>query len=931
MEDLPEWKTRLEKIDVQLNKSGWNVKDKSKIRLEVDTKQSNFKNRDYKVVSETLKNDDESKYADYLLLDSKGDPLAIIEAKRTTKDPIIGQKQAEQYAMDIKKQTGKDVFLFLSSGYQNIFWNYPYESPRKVVGFHSLEDLERLRFQNLAKEKLIDIKIKGEITNRSYQIEAVKRVIENIERGKRKSLLVMATGCGKTRTAMSIIDVLLRGKKAQKILFLADRKELRKQAFEAFQEHIPHESKSIIYSGSLEKGHRVYVSTIQTFMGCYQDFSIGEFDVIVADECHRSIYNKWKDVFTYFDAIQIGLTATPSSWIEKDTFRFFECEDKKPTVLYTYEDAVKEGYLSDYRVMGVQTHFQIEGIGKGDLPDSIKKKLLEEGMDEEHLNWDGTEIEKKVAVLGTNEAIIREFMENCLLDETGTLPAKTIIFAVSKKHAKRIWEAFEKLYPEYKGKLTRVITSEDSRAEDLLKDFKKEKFPRIAISVDMLDTGVDVPEVCNLVFAKPIFSRIKFWQMIGRGTRHNDVCKHKTWLPFGKKENFLIFDFWNNFEYFNLHPKGKEANLTDAITTRIMKVRIEQLKYFKKFKDDSKAKEVQDLILKSINKLPKNSISIKEKINFIEQVNEENFWNGVGLDYANYLQKNILPLMRYQKDVNLFISSFELKCEELSLALLKKDEKAFNRAKDKITEWLRCLPVNLQQVKDKKTLLDKILTPEFWKELTFEDTIMLKKEFAPLMPYKRKEPRRMIVLDIDDVIQQRKLIEFSPDGKEEYIGVYKKKVEEKIYELAKNDPTIMKIKEGEVVYGEDIEKLERNLNSAELYINENNLQKIYEQKGTLTEFLKHILKIKKLKSPQERIDEEFKTFIASHNELYNSNQINFLRTLQTVFTKKKHIEYKDFFEAPFTNFGVNAPIPLFEENQLKELVSICNKLEEEVF
>ena len=235
MEDLHECKTRLEKIDVQLEKAGWLVKDKSKVWVEVDTKQSDFKSRNYKVISDTLKNDLESKYADYLLLDSNGDPLAIIEAKRTTKDPIIGQKQAEQYAMDIKKQTGKDVFLFLSNGYQNIFWNYPHEAPRKVVGFHSQDNLERLRFQNFAKEKLTDIKIKEEITNRPYQIEAIKRVMEDIERGKRKSLLVMATGCGKTRTAMSIVDVLLRGKRAQRILFLADRKALLDQAFDAFK------------------------------------------------------------------------------------------------------------------------------------------------------------------------------------------------------------------------------------------------------------------------------------------------------------------------------------------------------------------------------------------------------------------------------------------------------------------------------------------------------------------------------------------------------------------------------------------------------------------------------------------------------------------------------------------------------------------------
>lgn len=289
------------------------------------------------------------------------------------------------------------------------------------------------------------------------------------------------------------------------------------------------ESRSMILSGNFDKTSRLYVSTIQTFQEIYNKrdssgkfmISPAESDLIISDEAHRSIYNKWKDVFTYLDAIQIGLTATPSDLLDRDTFRFFNCLDGTPTALYDYDEAVKDGVLCDFRrnILGAQTHFQIKGIRPEDLTSGEFTRLLEEGTDPYDINFEGTELEKKVAVTGTSEAIVREFMENCLMDKSGNHPAKTIFFAVSKKHAKHLHEAFEKLYPEYKGLLARVIVSEDSRADKLIKDFKEEDWPRVAISVDMLDTGVNVNEICNLVFAKTVLSKIKFWQMLGRAER----------------------------------------------------------------------------------------------------------------------------------------------------------------------------------------------------------------------------------------------------------------------------------------------------------------------------------------------------------------------------------------------------------------------------
>lgn len=952
MKEESEEQTRKSKIDIFLREQGWRLPTQNKLSnlptlrvsdvkssygnsvlTEIDTKQSNFNTRDYKTISDTLNNSKESRYADYLLLDKKGEPLAIIEAKRTSKDPILGQKQAEQYAKDIFDQTKKPIFIFLTNGYEIWFWNWnhpePFENPRMIKDFPSQEALERRRFQNENKKKLFELKINEKIINRPYQIEAVKRVLEGIEKGKRKFLIVQATGTGKTRVAMAIINILLRSNRVQKVLFLADRKALRDQAYNNLREFLPEESRDKIFSGKLNKNVNLYASTIQTFMECYKEFSPGDFDLIISDEAHRSIYNKWKDVFTYFDAIQIGLTATPSDLIERDTFRFFECDDDSPTALYTYSQAVKDGWLTDFKTYGVSTHFQIEGIKPKDVPKEMSERLKEKGIEEDELNFEGTDIEKKVIVTGTNEAIVKEFMENCLKDRTGTLPAKSIFFAISKKHAKRILVAFEKLYPEYKGQLAKIIISEDSRAQDILEEFKKENFPRVAISVDMLDTGIDIPEVCNLVFAKPVFSKIKFWQMIGRGTRSNEICEHKNWLPDGRKEYFLIFDFWRNMEWFHLHPEGKELKPIEALPSKIFFVRVQQYENLLG-KNKKGAELLKKKIVNDIKSLPENSISVREKAREIELVTSGKLWNKVGVDPIEFLKTRITPLMKYQKDVNPDKASFTLKVERLALAILNNNVEGIDILKEEICRDIDCLPLTINEVKQKKEFIDKVTSPSFWKNIRFEDTIRILNEIEPLMIFKRPEPVPKIILDINDVVQQRKLIEFGPEPSQEYVEVYKNKVEKRIENLAEKNRTIKKIKNNEILTEKDLVELEKTLNSPELYITEEVLQDVYNRhKGTLVEFLKEILNLKKLPNYKEKIKEAFKTYMVENNYL-KANQVNFLRTLQTLFIAKQHIEYKDFFEVPLTNIG-GAPIPLFNKSELRDMLGLCNRLETQVF
>lgn len=788
--------------------------------------------------------------------------------------------------------------------------------------------------------------------DRAKSIEVATRVVEHIHKGHRKALIVMATGTGKTRVAMAIIDQLIREGRVQRVLFLTDRKALRKQAYEkGYLRFFPEETKEIIHSGNYNSNCRLYVSTIQTFQEIYNQkdrneryrISPGAFDLIFSDEAHRSIYSKWKGIFTYLDAIQIGLTATPADMVDRDTFRFFECNDDIPTALYSYEDAVRDGALCDFRknISGARTYFQIEGIKPENLTEGEREELIKKGIDPDEINFEGTELEKKIAVKGTSEAIVREFMENCLTDQAGTLPAKTIFFAISKLHAKRLWEAFEKLYPEYKGKLARIIVSEDSRAQQLIKDFEEKPFPRIAISVDMMDTGIDVPEVCNLVFAKPVFSKIKFWQMLGRGTRADGACEHREWLPDGKKEYFKVFDFWNNFEYWNMNPEGAQNESAEAITNRIFLTRLKQLEELMQRRDptsEKAAEQVKAKIISDIESLPRDSVNVREHLQDVEKALSPKLWDNIAVDPVEFLQKKIMPLMKFKPDVNLKEATFILRCEKLAYALLENDKAEIDRLKTSIAEMVDRLPRTLDSVRAKEVLMDNVLSRSFWENVSFEDVQLLLSDLAPLMPYMAKEPRETIVIDMSDIIAERKEWQISDGNDPSYVEAYRREIEARIKALAETHPTIRKIRNNEPLTDYDLEQLEETLLNAALTPDNpqlsslSSLADLYPSRhASLVDFIRQVLGLYSSPAPDALIKEAFQTYIIENNKHYSSDQLNFILTLQTVFLKKKHIEYSTPWQPPFTNFGTTAPFPMFTQEELNSFIDICKGVEKDLF
>jgi type I restriction enzyme R subunit len=922
---MNEARTRREYIDKALDRSQWSKRGHCRYTEEFEMD----KVWGSGIAEPATPYGNEHEYADYLLLGRDEQPLAVVEAKRTSKSARLGQKQADGYAENIKAKFGIEPFIFLTNGEDILFWDRAQYPPRLVYGFFERRDLERLYFQRQESARnLSGIKINPDIADRAYQAEAIRTILTGIQNGHRKFLLVMATGTGKTRTTMAIIDCLLMAKRINTVLFLTDRKILRDQAYgkKGFQGFFT-ESCGKMTSGQFNDEKRLYAATIQTMMECYKDISPGFFDLVIADECHRSIYNKWKDVLSYFDSLQIGLTATPAQFIERDTFRYFEVDlknnPKENLFNYSYEKAVEEKYLLPFVPYHAKTSFQIKGLREEEIPPAVKKKLVEEGKTLDELNFEGTEFEKRFTNTGTHEAMVREFMEVCVKDDTGTLPGKTIIFAMTKNHAWRLLDAFDRLYPQSKGRLAEVIVSEDSRADNFLGRFENESYPRVAISVDMLDTGVDIREVVNLVFAKPVFSKIKFWQMIGRGTRTLDKNNMKPWCPY--KENFLIIDHWNNFEYFGEKPEGEVPPIEDAITSRVFKAKVNRLRFYLHSQDQKQIECVKQELRAMLDQLPQDSISIKERKDVLQRLASPPFWANVD---TGYLYDHIAPLMRFLEDINYNEYSFILKCEQLELALLNQDERRILDLKDAIKDDLQLLPMTLQVVKREQETVFKTASDAFWGCLFVDNIREAKKKLSSIMKYKRKDGRAIIEFDLDDQVVERKWIEFGPNGEGEYVHIYKEKVEKRVKELADKEQAIVKIRNDQPVNDQDLESLESTLNSPELYVTEDKLREVYNQpSGNLVQFIKSIFGKYKFKSQEDQIAEGFDAFIIAHN--YNTDQTRFLRVIKSVFLAKvrRHelLEIDDFYEGPVEAFGAGAADRLFHKNQLNDVMEFFNE------
>ena len=934
--DKNEAQTRRDIIDKQLKLAGWDVNDPSQVvqELDIDLAKAGFP-----CVSEPTSPYAGHQFADYGLL-LHGKPMFVVEAKRTSKDAQLGKEQGLQYAQHLHQiHGGRIPFVSYTNGYDIFFWEPDFYPPKKVYGFPTRDDLEWLDQRRGTRKPLSVELINTSIVNRGYQIEGIRTLLEQIENKRSKFLMVMATGTGKTRTAVALIDVLQRAKWAKRVLFLVDRIPLQDQALQAFKEHMP-DSPSWPKEGEKKfaRDRRVYVTTYPTMLNLIQASQTPEkyispffFDLIVADESHRSIYNTYKQIVEYFNAVKIGLTATPTDQVEHDTFELFDCPIKDPSFAYSFEDAIDHNppYLCNYEVLKVRSKFQVDGIRGKKLSAAIKKKLIAEGRDLSAINFEGTDLERKVTNSGTNAFVVREFMEECIKDDSGTLPGKSIIFAISIGHARRLQDHFDSLYPEHLGKLARVIVSEDKRSYGkggLLDQFKNQDMPRVAISVDMLDTGVDVREVVNLVFAKPVYSAVKFWQMIGRGTRvlEQEEEKRKPWCK--EKDKFLIIDCWENFKFFKMKPKGREPGPQIPLPVRLFRARLAQLDAaFAADEGDEIGRIKQDL-RGDIADLPKFNVVVADHQKELYDVGRDEYWKSLNPGDIGHLRSVIAPIMRVRSTGDFKAMSFVVDLVELSTFMMSGHQAMFDELLGVIVDKVAELPLSVNVVAKERDLIEEILHPGFGGELSNEKIRSIIERIAPLMKYRQTPKPDMVKLDIADLLEVKKWVEVGPDQQRYSISSYRSRVENYIRALMADNPVLQKIQSGESVTEVELHELADLLQSHDPHITIDLLRRVYDHKtAKFLQFIRHILGLELLQAWEVTVTGAFEDFIGQHNTL-TALQVRFLQTLRTFILQTGGVRRENLIKPPFTQIHPNGVRGVFKPDEITEILAFSEEL-----
>ncbi|MEW6083218.1 MAG: DEAD/DEAH box helicase family protein [Chloroflexota bacterium] len=909
---ISEDQTRKEMIDPQLEHSGWHLRDHSKVDLEIPV--DGYDAEPWNGVT------------DYCLFRENGEVLAVVEAKKTAVDVRLAEAQLTHYVTEIEKHQSFRPFGFLANGLEIDFVDVGYAPKREVFGFFTRQDLENLLFIRQNAIPLSSVEINNSIVDRSYQHEAIRRVGEAFANGKRKALIVMATGTGKTRTTMGLIDVFMRSNQARRILFVADRDALVDQAKEdGFEKFIPAEPCTRLRTYDLDTTKRLYAVTLQTLSNIFEQFSPAFFDLIVFDEVHRSIYNKFNEVLEYFDARQVGLTATPANYINRDTFLAFDCTDGKPTYLYTYEQAIEDKYLVDYELYAARTKFQRQGIHGVDLTEEERNALIEKGLDPDDINYEGTELEQTVTNLGTIREQWEEIWRVCRKDSSGQLPGKTIIFAVTQDHALRLQKIFDEIYPQF-PELSRVITHKSEYRGTLVEAFKKKDFPRVAISVDMLDTGIDVPEVVNLVFMKPVQSPIKLQQMIGRGTRVQAACRNLSLLPNFEKKDFLIIDFWEN----NFSRDAREVvDQSAPVLVTIFNTRLKLLETYLKDQKDPDCNQVVADLREQIQQIPTDSFTIRKHMPEIEEAWTDAFWDYLIPSKIEFLKLNVAPHLRLVPGVDVAAATFISKVERLKL---KKREKDLTGLGD-LSGLIGTIVEDAQSLRD--TILSdaeikakSMCVPEKLVEFSNNELNLLRDALAPRMKNKARYDT-FLELDLVDSIAISGYILLTKSGEKMYVAEYRRLVEQRILELVANHLTIKAIQNGEKIDDWQLLELERTLTKelgeGDLEVTPENLKKVFAH--TADSFLglvRQVLDMQYLPDYKDVVARQFEAYVTQHN--YNADQIRFLRAVQSVFLQKRRLETADLYEPPLDMFGADAVDRWFTDDEVQEVVEFANRM-----
>ncbi len=882
--DCTEYVTRKVYIDTMLQDAGW-------------TEGKDWINE---VELAGMPNKSNVGYADYVLYGDDGKPLAVVEAKKTCVDVSKGRQQAEEYAKILEKKYGRRPVVFLSNGFETRIIDNRYPE-RKVAAIYSKRDLEKLFNLRTVRTSLANVEVDTSIAGRYYQVGAIKAVCDSLDRkNRRKALLVMATGSGKTRTVMALCDVLLRHGWVKNILFLADRTSLVTQAKRSFVNLLPDLSVSNLCEDKANYGARCIFSTYQTMVNCIDEvrdddgklFSTGHFDLVICDEAHRSIYNKYRDIFNYFDAPLVGLTATPKDDIDKNTYEIFELENGVPTYGYELAQAVKDGFLVDFMSIETKLKFLEQGVVYDDLSDADKEEY------EDTFAKDG-EMPESIGSSALNEWIFNEdtirevlhvLMSQGLRIDYGEKIGKTIIFAKNHNHAEKIYDIFGKEYPHLAG-YAKVIDNHINYAQVAIDEFSDpKKLPQIAISVDMLDTGIDVPEVLNLVFFKKVMSKAKFWQMIGRGTR---LCEG---LIDGRdKERFYIFDFCGNFEFFRMNNRGNTAANTIPLQGAIFKLKAQIV-----FKLQDIAYQTGELIAfrnslivdmaKKVSALNRENFAVRQHLRYVDTyANPDNY---KALTYEDTLDMGaeLAPLIEPDKDE---VNAVRFDALMYGIELCYLAGKTYSRAKSdlfKKVSGIASVAASFPEIKAQSELIDKILNTSYFENCGVNEFEYIRKALRDLIKYIPKG-RQTYTTHFDDEILSMEWKPSELDGDE--LKNYRAKAEYYVRQHT-SSAAIRKLRTNIPLSEDDIAELEKALwgevGTKADYENE------YGSKP-LGEFIREIVGM-----DMKAAKEAFAAYLDDAN--LDANQIYFVNQIVEYIVRNGMM--KDFsvmMEAPFTNHG----------------------------
>lgn len=857
-------------------------------------------------------------FCDYVLYGRDGKPLAVVEAKKTSIDPSMGQFQVKEYGECLEKVYGYIPILYYTNGYTTYIVDGKYPA-RVVNGFHTISELELL-INNRDVKRISDISIKDNITNRPYQKIAITKICERFNSMQRKGLLVMATGTGKTRVAISLVDVLARNNWIKNVLFLADRTSLVRQAFKNFKNLLPDMTYCVLSDKSLanEPNARITFSTHQTMINVIDaedklEYTIGRFDLIIIDEAHRSIFNKYGVIFSYFDSLLVGLTATPKEDVDANTYELFNCDSGEPNFVYSLEEAVRDKYLVPYKVVNKTTKLIQSGIKYKDLSIADKQKvdlITEESYDDESV-INGSKLFKIIYNKDTCKQVLEDLMTKGLKIEGGQKLGKSIIFAYNHLHAKLIVDTFNEMYPQYPD-YCQLIDNQVKNSERLIERFETEDGFRIAVSVDMLDTGIDVPSVLNLVFFKQVRSKIKFVQMIGRGTR---LCSGL--IDGNDKRYFLIFDYCGNFEYFDTHPDGSDGANGKSITQKLFEMRLDMLLELQKIDhqvvdyEKQYYKELKQLLHSQIESIKNSSgkTSVRDKMSYVDKYCSINSWDALSVLNVKEIKYYLTSLLDSDIHDNYLSYSFDLKMLKIEYAILTTGsiETVVNvvQVVRDLCKYLLQI-ANISEIYDKRDDLNELCYGNVWNNPTVEDMEYYRKSIRGLMKYISggDHPKAFINTD-DETITKDSNFSGLID-----IRTYYEKVVDYLMENSHNK-TIQKIKNLETLTYEDFEELENIL-----WVQTGSKEDYYKftKLDNLAVFIRSIVGIE-----QEAVNKKFGEYL---NENYlTAQQQEFIYSIINYARENGDIIPNTvIYEAPFNNYQV---LDLFG-NKATLVVNIVN-------